>query len=166
MTLAYIGLGSNLHEPLQQLRDAVSAIALLQGCKIQAISSIYHSKPMGPQDQPDYLNAVMSLNVDISPAQLLASLQLIEKKQGRERKADRWGPRTIDLDILLYNHAIIDEEHLVVPHPGLTQRAFVVIPLAEIAPILQLPDGQHIHSVLTQFTDEPLLRIDDRIDIP
>ncbi len=131
---AYIGLGSNLENPEQQLREARAAIAKLNGVTELAMSSLYHSAPMGPSDQPDYVNAVMAVSTTLEPLQLLDALQAIEQAQGRVRSGERWGPRTLDLDLLLYGEQIIDLPRLNVPHPGLAQREFVLYPLAEIAP--------------------------------
>ncbi len=137
--VAYIGLGSNLITPEAQIataRQAINALANVQEC---AFSSLYRSPPMGPQDQPDYVNAVMAVKTDLSPMQLLRCLQKIELDQGRVRKDERWGARTLDLDILLYAEEVIDVPDLIVPHYGLAERAFVVYPLQEIAPTIHVP---------------------------
>ena len=146
----YIGLGANLAQPLAQLQQAVAALRLLPASQLIAVSSFYGSKPMGPQDQPDYVNAVAALDTELPAEALLDALQLIEQKQGRQRKDERWGPRTLDLDILLYGDDIINSERLTVPHYGLKQREFVLYPLAEIAPNLSLPDGTVLSSLLAQ----------------
>ncbi|MBU2277421.1 MAG: 2-amino-4-hydroxy-6-hydroxymethyldihydropteridine diphosphokinase, partial [Gammaproteobacteria bacterium] len=96
-TICYIGLGANLHQPLQQLEQAVLALAALEHCQLLGVSSFYGSKPMGPQDQPDYVNAVAMLQTNLPAERLLDQLQKIELEQGRERKDQRWGPRTLDL---------------------------------------------------------------------
>ncbi|MCF4008273.1 2-amino-4-hydroxy-6-hydroxymethyldihydropteridine diphosphokinase [Rheinheimera sp. UJ63] len=139
--LCYIGLGANLTEPVAQLQRAVAALAQLPACQLLHVSRFYSSKPMGPQDQPDYVNAVAALNTELSAQQLLQALQQIEREQGRQRKAERWGPRTLDLDILLFGQQQIATPSLTVPHYGMTKREFVLYPLAEIAPNLVLPDG-------------------------
>lgn len=146
----YIGLGANLAQPLAQLQQAVAALRLLPASQLVAVSSFYGSKPMGPQDQPDYVNAVAALDTELLPEALLDALQQIEQQQGRQRKDERWGPRTLDLDILLYGNDIINSERLTVPHYGLKQREFVLYPLAEIAPNLSLPDGTVLSSLLEQ----------------
>ncbi|WP_166837206.1 2-amino-4-hydroxy-6-hydroxymethyldihydropteridine diphosphokinase [Rheinheimera pleomorphica] len=146
----YIGLGANLAQPLAQLQQAVAALRLLPASQLIAVSSFYGSKPMGPQDQPDYVNAVAALDTELPAEALLDALQLIEQQQGRQRKDERWGPRTLDLDILLYGDDIINSERLTVPHYGLKQREFVLYPLAEIAPNLSLPDGTVLSSLLAQ----------------
>lgn len=135
----YIGLGANLSDPIGQLQRALSALAALPACKLCTVSHFYASKPMGPQDQPDYVNAVALLQTALPAEALLDALQHIELTQGRQRKAERWGPRTLDLDILLFGQQQICTERLTVPHYGLQQREFVVYPLLEIAPVLQIP---------------------------
>uniref|UniRef100_A0A486XSL1 2-amino-4-hydroxy-6-hydroxymethyldihydropteridine pyrophosphokinase n=1 Tax=Rheinheimera sp. BAL341 TaxID=1708203 RepID=A0A486XSL1_9GAMM len=146
----YIGLGANLADPVQQLEQAVAALHQLPQSRLVAVSALYGSKPMGPQDQPDYVNAVAAIDTTLPPEQLLDALQQIEQQQGRQRKDKRWGPRTLDLDILLYGNDIINSERLIVPHYGLKQREFVLYPLAEIAPKLSLPDGTVLSCLLAQ----------------
>lgn len=146
----YIGLGANLEQPLQQLKNAAVSLASIPQTTVVAISSLYGSKPMGPQDQPDYVNAVAHLTTNLSPHQLLDELQHIEQTQGRTRKAERWGPRTLDLDILLYGNLVLADERLTVPHYGMHVREFVVYPLAEIAPHLELPLHGSLASLLAK----------------
>lgn len=148
MTPVYIGLGSNLAEPRQQLEAALAAIARLPGCRLTRVSSFYASDPLGPADQPRYVNAVAALECSLAPLALLDALQAIEQEQGRVRKAERWGPRTLDLDILLFGDLQLDEERLRVPHYHMHARAFVLYPLAEIAADLQLPDGRPLQALL------------------
>jgi len=147
-TLCYLGLGANLHQPLQQLQQAVVALAALEHCQLQSVSSLYGSKPMGPQDQPDYVNAVVALLTTLTTEQLLDQLQTIELEQGRQRKDERWGPRTLDLDILLFGNHTINTARLTVPHYGMKVREFVLYPLAELAPELHLPDGTSLAQLL------------------
>ncbi len=135
---AYIGLGSNLQNPIEQIHLARAAIAVLDHTKEQGFSGLYQSPPMGPQDQPDYVNAVMAVTTELSPIELLRALQTIENTHGRVR-SERWGARTLDLDILLYGDQLIELPDLTVPHLGLTERAFVLYPLYEIAPELVIP---------------------------
>ncbi|GAA0551778.1 2-amino-4-hydroxy-6-hydroxymethyldihydropteridine diphosphokinase [Rheinheimera aquimaris] len=146
----YIGLGANLNQPVQQLQQAIEALQQLPCSELIAVSSLYGSKPMGPQDQPDYVNAVAALDTTLEAEALLDALQQIEQLHGRQRKAERWGPRTLDLDILLYGTLVINSSRLTVPHYGLHQREFVLYPLYEIAPQLQLPDGTVLSSLLAQ----------------
>ena len=148
MERVYIGLGSNLATPLAQLRSALAALAALPQTQLVAQSSFYASDPLGPADQPRYVNAVAALDTELSPLALLDALQTIELEQGRTRKAERWGPRTLDLDILLFGERQLDEPRLTVPHYHMHARAFVLYPLAEIAPDLQLPDGRALTELL------------------
>lgn len=144
MVTAYIGLGSNLENPELQIKNAVNALKEIESTVMFDISALYYSRPMGSQDQPDYMNAVVQLNTSLSAITLLDALQKIENQAGRIRKDNRWGPRVLDLDILLYGNNVINSTRLVVPHYGLKEREFVLIPLNEIAPNLCLPDGDSI----------------------
>lgn len=154
MVTAYIGLGSNLDNPLAQVRQAIRILTNLEYCQIQAVSSLYQSKPMGPQDQPDYVNAVMAIRTDLSALQLLDALQAVEQQQGRVRGKEQWGPRTLDLDILLFDDLIIDEPRLKIPHPGLHQRSFVLYPLHEIAPELHVPGRGTLTNLLERVEND------------
>ena len=136
---AYLGLGSNLDDPAAQVGQALAALARLPDSRLVAVSSLYRNPPMGPQDQPDYVNAVAALETRLAPRALLDAMQAIEREQGRDRRGQRWGPRTIDLDLLVYGEQVIAEHHLHVPHPGIAERAFVLVPLAEIAPEVVIP---------------------------
>ena len=151
MAIAYIALGSNLHTPREQLKRALNALAQLPQTQLMAVSSFYRSKPLGPQDQPDYLNAAVEISTALSPLALLDELQRIENEQGRVRLR-RWGERTLDLDILLYGDEIIQSERLTVPHYDMHNREFVIVPLAEIAPNLILPNGQKLAELADRFT--------------
>ncbi len=149
MERVYIGLGSNLATPLEQLRQALVAITAIPHTTLVATSSFYLSEPLGPTDQPRYVNAVAALDTELPPFALLDALQAIEQAQGRQRKAERWGPRTLDLDILLFGHQQLSEPRLTVPHYHLHARAFVLYPLAELVPAhLRLPDGRRLHELL------------------
>jgi len=139
--LSYIGVGSNQAQPIEQAKQAINALKTLAETNVVACSSLYASKPMGPQDQPDYVNAVVALETNLPPLALLDALQAIEQSQGRVRKENRWGPRTLDLDIILYADQCIDNERLTIPHYGMKVREFVLYPLQEIAPTLRFPDG-------------------------
>lgn len=136
--LAYIGLGSNLHDPKRQVLSAREALAAQPAIREVAFSSLYRSAPMGPKDQPDYINAVMALSTTLDALALLDRLQAIENQHGRER-LERWGARTLDLDLLVYGEAILSHPRLSVPHVGIEHREFVLYPLAEIAPDLVVP---------------------------
>ena len=152
MNKVYIALGSNLEHPQAQLTAALQALNELSDSRLTAVSSFYQSKPLGPQDQPDYVNAVACLETSLAPLALLDELQRIEHEQGRVRLR-RWGERTLDLDILLYADHIIQSERLTVPHDDMHQREFVIIPLIEIAPHLLLPNGQSIQTLAQKFAD-------------
>jgi 2-amino-4-hydroxy-6-hydroxymethyldihydropteridine diphosphokinase len=153
---AYIGLGSNLASPLRQVRQAIAELAQLPASRLVAVSCIYRSHPMGPADQPDYINAVAAIETRLSPLELLDGLQAIENAHGRVRGSVQWGARTLDLDLLLYGDEIIAEPRLTVPHPGMAERSFVLQPLADIAPTLQLPDGRELKALCTALGDEGL----------
>lgn len=141
---AYVGLGSNLDDPGTQLSRALQALAGLPETLLVAVSGRYRNPPMGPRDQPDYLNAVAGLLTRLAPGALLAALQGIENDQGRRRDGPRWGPRTLDLDLLAYGNVRLESDALTLPHPGICSRPFVLVPLAEVAPGLRLPDGQSV----------------------
>lgn len=148
MPRAYVALGSNLETPIDQLRSALRAMAELPTSRLAAVSSFYISDPLGPPDQPRFVNAVAALDTELAPLALLDALQAIEREQGRVRKAERWGPRTLDLDILLFGDLRLDSERLTLPHYHMHARAFVLYPLAEIAPDLRLPDGRALDALL------------------
>ena len=150
MITAYIALGSNLNTPVEQLHSALKAISQLPDTHLVTTSSFYKSKPLGPQDQPDYLNAAVEISTALSPLALLDELQRIENEQGRVRLR-RWGERTLDLDILLYGNEIIQSERLTVPHYDMHNREFVIVPLVEIAPNLILPNGQKLAELADRF---------------
>lgn len=161
MNLAYIALGSNLDNPLLQVSKAIEALASLG--HINARSSWYRSQAIGPNDasgstQPDYINGVLALATTLDAESLLAALQSIEHAHGRTRTV-RWGARTLDLDILLFNNDIMTTEQLLIPHPRLAQRNFVVHPLHEIAPGLVLPDGRRIADLYASLSGEGLEKL-------
>lgn len=147
MDRIYIGMGSNLADPAEQLRSAVEALAQLPQSKWGGVSAFYQSDSLLP-GQPRYTNAVATLDTSLAPLELLDALQAIENGQGRER-LERWGPRTLDLDILLFGDRLIDEPRLKVPHYQMQARAFVLYPLAELAPAdLRLADGRTLSALL------------------
>ncbi|HDP89785.1 MAG TPA: 2-amino-4-hydroxy-6-hydroxymethyldihydropteridine diphosphokinase [Thioalkalivibrio sp.] len=138
-TVAYIGLGSNLDDPAAQVARALDELAAIDGLEVTACSRLYHNPPMGPQDQPDYINAVARVLTRLPAEVLLDELLAIEQAHGRVRGGEHWGPRTLDLDLLVYGEAVIETGRLTVPHPGLAERAFVLYPLQEIEPGLRIP---------------------------
>lgn len=167
---AYVGLGSNLGDPRGQLSLAARALDNLPGTRVARISPLYRSPALimpgeNPKEHPDYLNAVVALDTRLSPLELLQAMQAIEQAQHRTRER-RWGPRTLDLDLLWYDNAVIDLPELTVPHPRLRERRFVLLPWHDIADSVQLPDGTPIGALLSQCTSPPLscegiLELDD-----
>lgn len=157
--LAYIGLGSNLENPRGQLEQAFAELANLPNSELLARSPLYQSSAVGPGNQPDYVNAVALVKTDLLPLELLDALQAIEQCHKRVR-IERWGPRTLDLDILLLDDLDIDSERLKVPHPYLTQRNFVLYPLADIAPTLRLPDGRSLQELVALCPRDGLARLE------
>ncbi|WP_122411029.1 2-amino-4-hydroxy-6-hydroxymethyldihydropteridine diphosphokinase [Pseudomonas viridiflava] len=143
----FIGLGSNLADPAEQLRSALKALEQLPGSQLAGVSSFYVSDSLLP-GQPRFTNAVAALDTSLAPLVLLDALQSIELDQGRERH-ERWGPRTLDLDILLFGNHLIDEPRLKVPHYHMQERPFVLYPLAELAPGLILADGRELSQLLS-----------------
>ena len=157
MTTAYIALGSNLASPLEQVNAAVQAIGEIPDSRIVAVSSFYRTPPLGPQDQPDYLNAAVALETTLAPEELLNHTQRIELQQGRVRKAERWGPRTLDLDIMLFGDEVINTERLTVPHYDMKNRGFMLWPLFEIAPDLTFPEATPLGEYLARcFPQKPV----------
>jgi 2-amino-4-hydroxy-6-hydroxymethyldihydropteridine diphosphokinase len=144
---AYVALGSNLDDPPRQIAAAFDRLAALDGCRLVARSRLYRSAPLGPQDQPEFVNAVAGLLTVLAARDLLRELKRIEAELGRAQPVVHWGPRRIDLDLLLLDDVRIAEPDLAIPHPGLTQRNFVLYPLQDIAPELLVP-GEGRVSVL------------------
>ena len=150
MKIVYIGIGSNLENPKMQVREAADRLKEIPGVVVVKLSSLYKSSPMGAQDQPDYVNAVAEIETNLSAEALLKFLKRIEVAQERDLDAERWGPRTIDLDILLFGDEQIQTDTLTIPHVGLKKRDFVVYPLAEVAPQLILPTGETMDVLIAQ----------------
>jgi 2-amino-4-hydroxy-6-hydroxymethyldihydropteridine diphosphokinase len=158
MTRVYLALGSNLADPLHQVDAALAAIDAIPHTSRIATSSLYRTPPYGPPDQPDYLNAVVALETALDADALLDHTQRIELQHGRVRKAERWGPRTLDLDIMLFGNATINTPRLTVPHYDMHNRAFMLVPLLEIAPQVSLPNGQAL-SVILATLDRSAIRL-------
>jgi len=146
--LVFLGLGANLNAPLEQIKNATTALSKHENIQLIASSSLYGSKPMGPQDQPDYVNSVVAIETNLSALALLDITQKIELDFGRVRKENRWGPRTLDIDIILFKGKEIENERLTVPHYGMKTREFVLYPLHEVAPELCLPCGTELTELL------------------
>nr|WP_314523224.1 2-amino-4-hydroxy-6-hydroxymethyldihydropteridine diphosphokinase [uncultured Lelliottia sp.] len=154
MTLAYIAIGSNLASPLEQVNAAVQALGEIPQSHLVQVSAFYRTPPLGPQDQPDYLNAAVVLETSLDAETLLDNTQRIELQQGRQRKAERWGPRTLDLDIMLFGDEVINTERLTVPHYDMKNRGFMLWPLWEVAPELTFPNGESLQAILQQLNAE------------
>lgn len=155
---AFIGLGSNLDDPVRQLLKALDALGQLSETERIAYSRLYRSVPLGPPGQPDYVNAVVALDTRLSPLALLRELQAIEQAQGRERH-EHWGARTLDLDLLLYGGLVMHSAPLTIPHPEMEQRNFVLYPLYEVEPELVMPDGRTLPELLVGCSEEGLERL-------
>lgn len=153
MEAAYIALGSNLEEPQRQLQAGFAALARLPQTQLVAQSSLYRSAPVGYADQPDFVNAVAAIRTELSPRALLDALLAIERDHGRVRDVPNVlnGPRTLDLDIALYGERVIAEPGLSIPHPRMIERAFVMVPLAEIAPQVQVPGHGSVQALLARL---------------
>lgn len=156
---AYVGLGSNLADPLMQLAGAMAALAGLPETRLIAQSPFYASRPVGPQDQPDFVNGAAALETHLPAEALLDHLQSIEQAHGRER-IEHWGPRTLDLDLLLYGNHRIHTDRLTVPHSELPNRDFVLQPLLDMEEALTLPDGTLARDLRDRCADNHLRRLD------
>jgi 2-amino-4-hydroxy-6-hydroxymethyldihydropteridine diphosphokinase len=156
--ISYLALGSNQGERQDHLESALLNLAEESTISILASSSIYETAPVGMVDQPSFLNMVVKLQTSLTPIELLKATQRIEQTGGREQKGT-WGPRTIDLDILLFNNENIDLESLQIPHPRMFERGFVLIPLRELEPDLRLNDSRSIDNYISQLTDKEGVRI-------
>lgn len=160
---AFVGLGSNLGDPERQIERAIGALRALPESHLQAQSALYRSLPWGDPDQDDYVNAVAAIDTTLTPQQLLAHLLSIELQQGRDRSSGRRnGPRTLDLDLLLHGDSMIDEPGLQLPHPRLHERAFVLLPLAEIAPDLLIPGLGAVKTLLNPEFASLCWRLENR----
>ena len=156
---AYLGLGSNLGHSAATLKSACLAIAAVDGIQLLALSAFYRSKPVGPQDQPDFVNAALRISTTLSAEQLLDALQLIENQHHRVR-TQHWGPRTLDLDILLYDEQQIETPRLRIPHPEMPFRGFVLYPLQEIAPSdLSIPGSGSLSALIASCPNDGLEKI-------
>lgn len=150
MTLAYVGLGGNLGNVRATLEAALRALDALPATQLRAASRLYRTPPWGLREQPPFLNAVAALETGLAPLDLLDAMLGIERGAGRSRDGERWGPRTLDLDLLLYGERCIDVPGLCVPHPRLAERAFALVPLAELAPQLEIPGQGPLPALLEQ----------------
>ena len=148
---AYIGIGSNLDEPAAQVGKAFAAVQALPDSGFARCSPLYRSAPMGPSSQPDFVNAAAAVLTRLEPHELMRELQAIEKAQGRRRDAAHWGPRVLDLDLLVLGSLVIDEPDLRIPHPGIAERNFVLFPLADLAPNMHVPGRGSVQRLLAEI---------------
>lgn len=153
MSRAWIGLGGNLDGPAARVRRTLAQLDQLPASRLTRSSALYGSRPVGPADQPDFINAVAELDTELSPLTLLDELQALENQAGRVRTR-QWGERTLDLDILLFDDRVVDEARLRIPHPELENRGFVLVPLSEIAPAMSLPDGRRVDALRAACDDQ------------
>lgn len=158
MRTAFIGLGSNLEQPAIQVRTALAEISAMSGCRLVAASDLFLSPPMGPQDQPDFVNAVAMLATILTPLQLLDALQSVEVLHQRQRNR-HWGPRTLDLDLLSVDDQVMVSERLRLPHPGIADRAFVLVPWAELAPDYEVPGVGRVDGLCGRIDASGLKRL-------
>ena len=156
---AFVGLGSNLGDPQACIEQALLALDALPSTRLVRRSRLYRSAPWGITDQPAFVNAVAELTTALTPRELLDALLAIERANGRERNGPRWGPRTLDLDLLTYADLQLDEPGLALPHPHISSRAFVLVPLAELDPDLLLPGSGRIHELVAQVDARDCLAI-------
>jgi 2-amino-4-hydroxy-6-hydroxymethyldihydropteridine diphosphokinase len=158
MNPAYVGLGSNLEDPVRQITHAFDLLDQIDDTRVIARSSLYHSAPFGPVEQPSFVNAVALLDTKLDSQTLLLKLQAIEDSQGRKRDI-RWGPRILDLDLLVHGDREIHEPKLTVPHPGIAERNFVLLPLREIAPDLVIPGLGRVADIAVDEDEALISRI-------
>jgi 2-amino-4-hydroxy-6-hydroxymethyldihydropteridine diphosphokinase len=157
---AYVGLGSNLDEPALQVRRAFAALGRIPETRVVRESSLYGSRPMGPVPQPDFINAAAALLTRLEAGEFFSQLRALEQQLGRMPPRERWGPRRIDLDLLVFSQLRIDTPELQLPHPGIVERNFVLYPLAEVAPELPVPGCGRIADLLERVNPEGLWRLD------
>jgi 2-amino-4-hydroxy-6-hydroxymethyldihydropteridine diphosphokinase len=155
----YIGLGSNLEDPVAQILEAVEELEMIPDSILVSRSSLYRGKPMGSAEQPDYVNAVVAMDTLLSAGDFLHELQRIEDLQGRVRGGDKWGPRIIDLDLLMYGKQKINTPDLTVPHPGMHERDFVIIPLSELAGDLNVPGQGRLTALINKCENHSLRKL-------
>lgn len=160
MPVAYIGLGSNLADPRAQVERALQCLARMPQSRMLRSSRLYRSAPWGVLDQPEFVNAAAAVETDLPAQALMQALLAIERDAGRDRRGDRWGPRILDLDLLLYGTLTLEQPGLQVPHPHLHERAFVLVPLAEIAPDLDVPGRGPISALLERVDTSGCLAIE------
>lgn len=152
---AYVGVGSNLDSPVEQVKRGIAALGELPQTLVVLKSGLYRSRPLGPVDQPDFVNAVVALITQLDARQLLAGMQAIERRHGRAPTGERWGPRTLDLDLLAYARMAVQDQDLTLPHPGIVERNFVLLPWREIAPHYAVPGLATVAELAARAPEEP-----------
>jgi 2-amino-4-hydroxy-6-hydroxymethyldihydropteridine diphosphokinase len=158
MSTVYLGLGSNQGDRLAYLRGALRALAALPGTTVQAVSALYESAPWGVTDQPPFLNAVAAIATPLAPSDLLRAVKDIERAAGR-RAGPRWGPRPLDIDLLLYDDQRVNTPNLMIPHPRLAERRFVLAPLQDLRPDWHDEAGQPLAALLAAVADQPVAQV-------
>lgn len=161
---AWLGLGANLRHPVMQLKRAVRCLGRSEGVEVRKISSFYRTRPWGNEDQDDFINAVVQIETGLAPLALLHVLQSIENSMGRQRSGHRWGPRVIDIDLLLFADETVHSTELVVPHPRMHERAFVLLPLSELDASIEIPGWGMAGTLLSQLDCDGVCRLDDAGD--
>ena len=156
---AYVGLGSNLDRPAEQVEGAIEELAGIDATRVVARSSLYRSAPLGGIEQPEFVNAAVALLTRLDAPALLVELHNIERRRGRVRDGTRWGPRVIDLDLLVYSDRVVNEPDLILPHPGIAERNFVLLPLTEIAPELRVPGVGRLANLAVDTNEPEIERI-------
>ena len=156
---AYVALGSNLDHPARQVEDAFDLLDQIDGTRLVCRSSLYRSSPLGGIEQPDFVNAVAAVETTLAPRVLLSELQSIERSRGRVVVRTRWGPRVLDRDLLVYDDHVVDEPNLTIPHPGIAGRNFVLLPLREIAPELEIPGLGRVRDIAVNEREPLISRI-------
>jgi 2-amino-4-hydroxy-6-hydroxymethyldihydropteridine diphosphokinase len=158
-TAVFVGIGANLEDPVRQVKQAIGELGGIEQTRVLGVSSLYRSAPVGFAGQPDFINAVVRLQTGLSPHELLDALHVIEQRHGRQRSV-RNAPRTLDLDLLLFGTRVLNEESLTLPHPRMHERAFVLVPLAEIAADVALPGRATLAQLLAQVDTGAVERLD------
>ena len=158
---AWLGLGSNMQQPVAQLQEALTRLAVAEGIEIRSTSSFYRTPPWGDVEQNDFINAVAQIETRLDPVSLLRQLQRIENEMGRERGGRRWGPRLIDIDLLLYADQQYHSDELQIPHPRMHERAFVLLPLFELDPTLEITGRGAIEKLLQPLNCNGIYRLED-----
>ena len=158
--LTYVGVGSNLDDPQTQVELAITLLDELPGCHVLKKSSLYRSAPFGDVEQGDFINAVVVVETAVPPAILLSCLKELERSRGRDFDAERWGPRILDLDILVYGDLVVDAEGLQIPHPGIAERNFVLLPLREVAADLLIPGLGPVADIPVDELSPPISKLE------